>query len=145
MKPEEFIKLAEKLVGLGPAGARSAVSRCYYGAFHEAIDLLDDLSCGCPRNGNSHALAPQFLNFPVDADAKTASSLLDDLRAERLKSDYKLGQPESEDIEFAKVGVETSWRVVGLLREFRATCKTASSLRAFQAHVANIKQVRRLP
>lgn len=145
MKPEEFIKLAEKIVGFGPAGARSAISRCYYGALHGALDLLDEVSCSCPRNGNSHNLAPQFLDFPANADAKRASRLLSDLHADRLKSDYKLREAETEDMKLAQVDVETSRQVIEFLERFHSACQAGSVLQAFQAHVAKIKQLRRLP
>ena len=59
MQPSEFITLAGKLasMNLGAAGARSAVGRAYYGAFHLAKGVLDEFASAPPRNGNGHVLA----------------------------------------------------------------------------------------
>jgi hypothetical protein len=145
MNPHEFITLADTLVSLGSAGARSAVSRCYYGAFHEALDLLDGMSCGCPRNGNAHNLVPIFLDFPGSADAKMASRLLSDLHSDRVKCDYKLRDAKVEDAAFAAIDVATSKKITHSLQRFHSACQSSQVLQAFQSHVANIKQIRRLP
>ncbi|HQU46855.1 MAG TPA: hypothetical protein PK867_28885, partial [Pirellulales bacterium] len=138
MNPAEFIVLAGRIVTFGPAGARTAVSRSYYGAFHEALDLLDDIGCGCPRNGKAHNLVPIFLDFPGISDARRASGLLSDLHSDRVKCDYRLRELSVEDTAFAKLDVETSIKITDLLKKFQLECQSAPMLQAFQSHVARI-------
>ena len=85
MNPEEFISFAARVVGYGPAGARSAVSRAYYGAFHAAVFILDELGCAPPRNATSHKLISEFLGCSSHVSARSAATLLSDLHSRRLR------------------------------------------------------------
>lgn len=145
MNPDEFIKLAGRIISFGPAGVRSAVSRAYYGAFNEAMDVLEGIGCGCPRNAKAHNLVVVFLDFSGNAHAKQASSMLSDLHTARLRCDYRLSDKVAEDLDTAKLDVETSERVVSLLERFQQACQDPMTLRAFQSHIANIKQIYRIP
>jgi hypothetical protein len=86
MDPNDFIEFSGHVAARGKAGARTAVSRAYYGAFHLAFSLLEEFDCAPPKLGASHDLVPQFLASSSNGDAGIASSLLGDLHSERLKS-----------------------------------------------------------
>jgi hypothetical protein len=52
----DFLRLAENwITGGGEADWRSAVSRAYYAAFHEARHLLRELGFPAPRGDQAHA------------------------------------------------------------------------------------------
>jgi hypothetical protein len=52
MEPAEFISFASRVVAYSKAGARSAVSRAYYGAFHKALSVLADFGCAPASNAD---------------------------------------------------------------------------------------------
>ena len=57
MTGNEFIILAGKLAtSADEASLRSAVSRAYYGAFHLAIQFLNDIERPVPQNANAHVV-----------------------------------------------------------------------------------------
>ena len=144
MNPADFIALAGTIVGRGPAGARSAVSRAYYGAFHAASDLLADLEYDCPRNGKAHSLVPQFLQASADVDAQLAGGLLSDLHSERVKADYRIRDAGVETLSYGKAGVETASTVLHHLEAFKKACESAEVVDDLRAAVAKIKQIRRI-
>ena len=103
MQAGEFITLSGKLaaMNLGAAGARSAVSRAYYGAFHLAKGVLDEFASAPPRNGNGHVLVPAFLESANHVDSTIAARLLQDLHTARIKVDYQLGDTRFETPAYA--------------------------------------------
>lgn len=90
MTPLEFLSFAGRVATLGSAGARSAVSRAYYGAFHFARETLGELEVKVARNGTSHAILPQYLQSTNSTTAKDAAILLSHLHYSRNKCDYDL-------------------------------------------------------
>ncbi len=64
MKPEEFIAFAGKVATFDRAGARSAVSRAYYGAYHAALELLSELGCELSARA-SHEARLKLAECPV--------------------------------------------------------------------------------
>jgi hypothetical protein len=145
MNPGEFITLAGGLVSRGPAGARSATSRAYYGAYHLAASLLDDFQCSCPRVGRNHDLLPKLLASASHGDAKRAAGLLDDLHGERVRADYHMQRTDSEDQNVAKMSVETAAKIQSLLNSFRADCSTPSVAQDLQNGVASVKRANGIP
>lgn len=83
MDGSEFVGLSGRIVSMGRAGARSAVSRAYYGAFHIAMRLLDELDRAPPRSGKAHNLVPQMLESAGHPDGRAAGTLLSDLHSDR--------------------------------------------------------------
>ena len=144
MNPAELVIMAGTLVGRGPAGARSAVSRAYYGAFHAAADLLADLECECPRNGKAHNLVPQFLQASANGDAQTAGGLLSDLHSERVRADYRIQEIRVETLSYAQAGVETASAVLRHLEAFRRACEAVEVVDDLRVAVARIKEIRRI-
>lgn len=91
MKPAEFLRIAEDLAaGNTEAQWRSAVSRVYYGAFHEARLLLR--SCGVSLSGgnDSHAKVSYCLQRSADPSVPRAATKLGLLRSVRNDADYEL-------------------------------------------------------
>jgi uncharacterized protein (UPF0332 family) len=131
---------------MGQAGARSAVSRAYYGAFHIAQDLLFELatvSRGAGA-GKSHTLVPQYLRESQHPDAKQAASLLSDLHSDRIKADYRLGDANVETIGFAKLNVEAAKQIQQRLASFRIACKSDPDvLVALRAGVKKVQAAHR--
>jgi hypothetical protein len=85
MDATEFVVLSGKLVALGKAGARSAVSRAYYGVFHLAQTILNDIAGETLASGKAHNLVPIFIKSANHSHASAAANLLSDLHAERSR------------------------------------------------------------
>jgi len=126
MDPSEFVTFSAQIAARGSVGARSAVSRAYYGVFHLAISLLDEFGCAPPRNGKSHSLVPQFLQCSPHPEAQLAGALLGDLHSDRIKADYRLNNPQVETLQFAKGNVETAVQVQSSLDALREACGDAT-------------------
>jgi hypothetical protein len=129
MDAEEFVTLAGKVAGMGKAGARSAVSRAYYGAFHFAISILDELATAPASNGKGHNLVPIFLKSCNHPDAQSAADLLSDLHSDRIKADYHIADNRFEGLTFAQNDVENAETIKALLQRFRTACVADESLR----------------
>lgn len=140
MNPSDFLNISATLVGRGASGARSAVSRAYYGAFHLAADLLVELQCSCPTKQKSHKFIPMFLKSSTDDDAITAGGLLDDLRAERNKADYDLDISSYETMGFAQTCVATAMQIRVHLDAFKAACADQDTLDELREGVQKIRQ-----
>ncbi|HVC95596.1 MAG TPA: HEPN domain-containing protein [Pirellulales bacterium] len=111
---EEFISLAGKLASRPDADEatnRAAVSRAYYGAFHLAKALLDDMGFSAPRNPSGHAFVYRRLFFSRQQNAQAIGALLSDLHPSRIEADYDLSSEEAGTNRNAKECVEESHRV----------------------------------
>jgi uncharacterized protein (UPF0332 family) len=89
-----FLTLAARLTsGTEEADWRTAVSRAYYAAFHAARSLLTDLGFTVPREERAHKyLSFRLTNAQVGRSARVGLDL-DNLRTERNRADYDLGDP----------------------------------------------------
>src|SRR5882724_1660193 len=56
MNPLAFYQLADWLIAnrRSPDGYRSSVSRAYYGAFHSALQFLEEMGLHIPSTDNKH-------------------------------------------------------------------------------------------
>ena len=144
MNPEDFISFAARVVGYGPAGARSAVSRAYYGAFHTAVFILEELRCAPSRNATSHKLISEFLGCSSHVAARSAARLLSDLHSRRLRSDYRMADAGAESLEFAKLSVENAHDVRTHLVAFRHACDDPQLLDELRQEVARLKALRHI-
>ena len=87
----DYLTLAKTwITGASEAEWRSAVSRAYYAAFHEARDLLRDLGFASPRGDQAHAYLWLRLSNCGNAQVQLAGSDLNTLRRERNRADYDL-------------------------------------------------------
>jgi uncharacterized protein (UPF0332 family) len=95
MTPDDLIQLAGNLavnprLGEGEARFRSAISRAYYGAYHLAAALLQELQIPVRRNQTGHQQVYRCLFGCGHPNAVLAAQLLDELRSERNGADYDL-------------------------------------------------------
>ena len=112
MTGDDFIHLAGKLAtSVDEAALRSAVSRAYYGAFHLALQFLEDIERRIPRNAQAHVQATRTLQNSAHPDAYRAGSLLGDLHTERIKADYRLDDKRVGTSAFARTCVETAHEI----------------------------------
>lgn len=94
IKGEDFLRLAEIWIGGSTEGEwRSAVSRAYYAAFHEARQLLSDLGFQVPRGDQAHAYLWMRLSNCGNPQVESAGVDLNTLRRKRNRADYDLDQP----------------------------------------------------
>ena len=110
---QQFIQLAGALVantGFGDASARNrtAISRAYYGVFHSAVELLTVFAVHVPQNHTGHQVAYQKLFQSGVQPAREAARLLNDLRGERNRADYQLGNSAPELSKNARQCVEAA-------------------------------------
>ena len=103
----DFVTYAERIAQDSmEAGLRSAVSRAYYGAFHEALALLYSCGVWLPKTEQVHVKVGYCLRDCGDPDSAIAGRQLDILRSRRKIADYNL-----DDNRFADptaVGAETA-------------------------------------
>ena len=144
MDAADFITIAGRVAGLGKAGARTAVSRAYYGLFHIARSLIEEFTAESYGSGRSHKLVPQFIESAKHPAGDAAAKMLMDLHSERIKADYRLHDESAESLEFAKVSIETALQGSRLLEHFRADCHANTELvDRLKAGVARVKSIHR--
>jgi len=91
MTGRDFVACAEKFAkGSSEAELRSAVSRAYYGAFHEALALLHACGVWLPKTEQVHVKVGYCLRDCGDPDTAMAGQQLDVLRSRRRIADYDL-------------------------------------------------------
>jgi hypothetical protein len=129
MDSTEFISFGGKVVAFGPAGARSAISRSYYGAFHFARNVLRELGVRVPGSGSSHVFVTNYLQAPAHSDAQNAGALISHLHSYRVKADYDLDDAPSELISFAQGCVVSAQAAVKLLTQYRDACLANQAIR----------------
>jgi len=120
MAPDDFISLAGRLAATANAEEavyRTAVSRAYYGTFHLALSLLNELGFHAPRTANVHVFVQHHLNASGQSSACIAASLLSDLHAARNRADYQLGRNTAGTHAIAKFCVETAHEIRTALSE----------------------------
>ena len=107
----EFLTLAEVWIGgATEAEWRSAVSRAYYAAFHEARQLLKALGFRVPRGDQAHAYLWLRLSNCGDPQVQQAGSDLNTLRRERNRADYDIDQTFAQPV--ALLQVQAARRII---------------------------------
>ncbi len=119
MSSRDLLEVADDLLG-GPKEAhwRSAVSRAYYAAFHDARQLLRGCGFAPPRAEQAHAYLWLRLSNCGHPDLAHAGAELNDLRGQRNWADYDFERP----LEQSTAGdyVQAARDVVQLLEQARA-------------------------
>ena len=141
MEAAEFIVVAAKMVSLGKGGARSAISRAYYGAFHLASEFVREIAGETVGSGAAHNLVVQYLGATKDTNATSIARLLGDLHTYRIRADYRLTETVVETTAFAKNCVEFAHTIQSQLAELRQACDRDPHLR--QAVVNGVAEVKR--
>ena len=111
MRGEEYIVLAGRLVASPASGGaearfRTAASRAYYGAFHLAVALLTFWGLKVKQNAYGHQEVYNMFWGSGHFEARKVASLLDDLRTERIKADYRMDDPRFQEPPTAMMCVE---------------------------------------
>lgn len=89
--PADFLAIAQQLSGSNEAELRTAVSRAYYAAFHQAQATAEKFTYKPnPKSKSSHQDLMNFLARFGDPDYKTAADSLKRARRLRKKADYRL-------------------------------------------------------
>ena len=97
MKASAFYDLAMRLASESqPAELRSAISRAYYGAFHTAVELLQDFGIQLPDGPECHTKVRFILDNAGSPELLTASARLSALRLKRNLADYDLSSRDPE-------------------------------------------------
>jgi uncharacterized protein (UPF0332 family) len=125
MNPSDFITFAAQVVGFKAAGARSAVSRAYYGVFHCASALLEELGLHIQAR-SLHGKLDLILADCGNENGDQAGKLIGDLHSDRIKADYKLAETRVETREFAINTVEAANVAHKKIELLRADCGNAS-------------------
>lgn len=128
----EFVECAERLL-TGPAECdfRSAVSRAYYGAFHDARALLQDNGILLPKTEQVHLKVVYCLQDCGDVNAAQAGIDIDLLRLERKRADYDLRDDRYTDVRKARAEVAKARSILGILDK----CRTSSIADEFRTKV----------
>jgi hypothetical protein len=136
---DQFLELAGRLAATagGEAECRTAVSRAYYGAFHLALTLIQDLGFSIPANANAHAIVQRYLIGAGHTDAQRAGSLLSSLHADRIRADYRLQDSRLADVQFTRLRVALAQEI----RSALAACRRDS---VREAVIRGIREYRRL-
>ncbi len=111
MNGEEYIALAGRLVasialGSPEARFRTAASRAYYGAYHLAVAALTTWGLKVKQNAYGHQDVYNLFWGSGHAEARKVASLLDDLRTERIKADYRMDDSRFQEPRAAMMCVE---------------------------------------
>lgn len=147
MNPSEFVQLAAKIVAFGPSGARSAISRAYYGVFHECRAVLISLGAQPPGSGASHAIVPNYFQLTSHADAQAIGSDLNDLHSDRIRAAFHLSDKTYEELGTAQNCVIIAQNILRLLEQYQQRCladdATRQDLLQAVAKVDAVRQVRK--
>jgi uncharacterized protein (UPF0332 family) len=142
MDAAEFVAFAGRNVSQGKAGARSAISRAYYGVFHAALAILQELAAESPGSGKAHNLVAQYLFGAKHPAASAVARIITGLHGDRIEADYRLSSPLPEDLGFAKSKVELAADSLKLLDQFRNECRAdPTNLQALRDGIARVKEV----
>ncbi len=129
MNPRDLLEVADDLLGgLKEAHWRSAVSRAYYAAFHEARHLLRQCGFAIPRSEQAHAYLWLRLSNCGHPDLANAGVELNDLRSQRNWADYDFDQPLDQPT--AADYVQAAREVVRLLEQAAAMPTVLSPITA---------------
>ena len=97
MNPLDFQKLASYLVTKnGAAEFRTAISRSYYGVFLLCCKKINELGFNLPQDASAHDHVRRYLNNCGDFQLEKISSQLLDMRSERNRADYVMGDTKVE-------------------------------------------------
>jgi uncharacterized protein (UPF0332 family) len=120
MKPNEFLTLAIKLSSDGSEAAqRSAVSRGYYGAFHQAMELVESCGIQLPTTAEAHKKILFCLSQSDDVELTVAGRKLGTLREARNQADYDLKSNAFAKKGFASLQLKEVQSVVDIVTEAR--------------------------
>jgi len=134
MTGRDFIACAGRLArNSAEAELRSAVSRAYYGAFHEARVLLRDSGIRLPRTEQVHIKIVYCLQDCDDPVAEDAGHLLDRLRDQRTVADYELDDPRFANAKKVRWEVAQAQHIIDCLDRCRKSAEFRAKVRVHAA------------
>jgi hypothetical protein len=104
-EPWAILVAVGRIVTMGRTGARSAVSRAYYGVFHLAREIVETATGERYGNATLHNLIPQFIQSAKHPDGYIAAGHIADLHSDRIRADYRLAANSTEKREYAMAKV----------------------------------------
>lgn len=121
MTSDDFVAVAAQLAvtsqwGPSEARYRSAISRAYYGAFHTVCESLRSNGRAVRRSAYGHQDALDALRKMSNQLARDIAWLLDDLRSERIRADYRLESAHAPSQQDAVDAVEAANKLLSLLK-----------------------------
>ena len=128
--------LAESWINGVTEAGRSAVSRAYYAAFHQARQLLRDVGFRVPRGDQAHAYLWLRLSNSGDPQVQLAGSDLSTLRRERNRADYEVEQTLTHS--HALLQVQSARRILQILDAATAEptrTQITNAMRAYERDV----------
>jgi uncharacterized protein (UPF0332 family) len=85
------------------ASYRTAVSRAYYGAFHLARAMLDEIGYRCQVRDNEHLFAQRHFANCQQHEAREVGGSLANLHESRKEADYDFNKPRTAAISYCFV------------------------------------------
>lgn len=120
MNGAAFLNLAFQLASASDEPRlRTAVSRAYYGAFHQARELLRDAGVHVPSSEQVHRRVFQVFSNAGHPSTREAGKLLDSLKAARNVADYDLESTAFQAADGTRLTIDSAKRVVELIHDCR--------------------------
>ena len=143
MNGKDFVDLAVKLGnGATEAEYRTSVSRSYYGAFHEALELLAEMGVKLPGGPEAHQKLRYCLLQCGEPAGMEAGEKLQSLRNERNTADYNLTNRRGS----VRQNAVFQTRVASEILDALGQCRQEPAKSRFRTKVrAYVAQTLRLP
>ena len=137
MNPNDFVTLAIRLSADSSESAqRSAVSRGYYGAFHQAKQLVESCGFQFSDTAETHEKLPWCMDSSDDTELKEVSRKLNTLRKMRNVADYDLLDGRFKGKAFTSIQLGEIQDVVDRLDRAKLRLSTfRDKIRAYAANV----------
>jgi uncharacterized protein (UPF0332 family) len=131
MTGRDFIECALRFAQVPIEGElRSAVSRAYYGAFHDALHLLRGNGVRLPRTEQVHVKVGFCLRDCGDPVSAKAAQQLEVLRNHRKAADYDLDDTRFTDSQFAFSEIARAQRIMESFDRCRSTASFGTRVRS---------------
>jgi uncharacterized protein (UPF0332 family) len=131
MTGRDFLACAERLArNTAEAELRSAVSRAYYGAFHEARALFGEIEIRLPKTEQVHVKVMYCLQDCGDARGEDAGHLLERLKDQRTIADYNLDDSRFTNSKEVQLEIEHARRIADDLARCRKSVEFQGKFRA---------------
>ena len=138
MTGRDFVATAEHFAkGTTEGEFRSAVSRAYYGAFHEAIALLNSCGVWLPKTEQVHIKLEYCLRGCGDPNASSAGREIELLRAKRKAADYDLTDKRFLVVQAVDAEIKRAQRILETIEQLQS--KRPSDFRSkIRAHAKSL-------
>jgi uncharacterized protein (UPF0332 family) len=143
MTGDDFYALAVQLsMGSTPAEMRSAISRAYYSAYHNAVEFLESVGIALPNGPECHVKVRQILDQSGDKRLTEATSKLLNLRRNRNDADYDLSKQQFEKKPQVDLSIKIADEITSCIKERFASeerTKICDSLRNYSKNILKLQ------